>query len=80
MYIDLYAQKVIFRLSSNNRYILKNVNNILKHKKSARKVLINCVKDNTASASVARKNGGVLADEITEEDGNIMQRYWITLT
>ena len=44
------------------------------------KVLINCDKDNTASASVARKNGGVLADEITEDDGNILQRYWITLT
>ena len=44
------------------------------------KVLVTCDKENRASAKVAMNNGGVLGDEIVEEDGNILQRYWITLT
>ncbi|MCH5182690.1 MAG: GNAT family N-acetyltransferase [Oscillospiraceae bacterium] len=43
------------------------------------KVLVTCDKANLASAKVARNNGGVLEDEIVEKDGNILQRYWITL-
>ena len=43
------------------------------------RVLVTCDRDNPASAKVARNNGGVLADEIVEEDGNILQRYWIAL-
>ena len=43
------------------------------------KVLVTCDKDNTASAKTALRGGGVLENEITEEDGNIVQRYWITL-
>ena len=44
------------------------------------KVLVTCDQDNAASAKVAMHNGGILGDEIVEEDGNILQRYWITLT
>ena len=43
------------------------------------KVLITCVKENIGSAKTILKNGGVLENEIAEENGNIMQRYWITL-
>lgn len=43
------------------------------------KVLVTCDKENRASARVAMNNGGVLGDEIVKEDGNILQRYWITL-
>jgi len=45
--------------------------------KGMEKVLITCDKDNLASARTAISNGGVLEDEITEESGNIIQRYWI---
>jgi len=41
------------------------------------KVLITCNKSNQPSAKMIKKNGGVLAGEIIEEDGNIIQRYWI---
>lgn len=44
------------------------------------KVLVTCDKDNPASAKVAINNGGVLEDEIIEEDGNILQRYWINIS
>ena len=40
--------------------------------------LVTCDKTNAASAKTAMKNGGVLENEITEPDGNIVQRYWIT--
>lgn len=43
------------------------------------KVLISCDKSNTASAKTITKNGGVLENEVTEEDGNVFQRYWIDL-
>ena len=43
------------------------------------KVLITCDKDNIASAKTAVKNGGIMENEIAEETGNILQRYWITL-
>lgn len=43
------------------------------------KALVTCDKDNLASASVIIKNGGKLENEITEDDGNIIQRYWISL-
>ena len=44
------------------------------------KALITCDKENIASARVIVKNGGILENEITEEDGNIIQRYWIRLS
>jgi predicted acetyltransferase len=43
------------------------------------KTLVTCDKDNIASAKTVLKNGGVLENEFTEENGNILQRYWITL-
>ena len=48
-------------------------------KSSANKVLITCDKGNIASAKTAMKNGGVLENEIVEDNGNIVKRYWITL-
>ena len=43
------------------------------------KILVTCDKDNIASAKTILKNGGVLENEFTEENGNILQRYWITV-
>ena len=43
------------------------------------KVLITCDKKNTGSAKTIINNGGILENEITEENGNIVQRYWIEL-
>lgn len=43
------------------------------------RVLMTCDKRNVASAKTIIKNGGVLENEIIEEDGNIVQRYWIEL-
>ena len=41
-------------------------------------VLITCNKTNVASAKTIIKNGGVLENEI-EDDGEMVQRYWIEL-
>ena len=41
------------------------------------RVLVTCDKGNIGSAKTILKNGGVLENEITEEDGNVHQRYWI---
>ena len=41
------------------------------------KALVTCDKDNIASAKTAMKNGGILENELVEENGNIVQRYWI---
>ena len=38
-----------------------------------------CDKDNIASAKTIIKNGGILENEITDEDGSVEQRYWIEL-
>lgn len=43
------------------------------------RVLITCDKDNIASAKTIIKNGGILENEIQEDDTNIVQRYWIRL-
>ena len=43
------------------------------------RILITCDKSNVASAKTAMKNGGVFEDELTKDDGGVMQRYWITL-
>ncbi|SEP72233.1 GNAT family N-acetyltransferase [Butyrivibrio sp. TB] len=42
-------------------------------------VLISCHKTNIGSAKSIMNNGGVLENEVTDEDGEILQRYWITL-
>ena len=43
------------------------------------KVLITCNKNNIASAKAIQKNGGILENEVIDEDGKIIQRYWINL-
>ena len=43
------------------------------------KVLVTCNKDNISSAKTILRNGGVMENEFTEENGNVVQRYWITL-
>jgi predicted acetyltransferase len=42
-----------------------------------KQVLITCNKDNIASAKTIIANGGVFENELMEDDGNIVQRYWI---
>ena len=43
-----------------------------------KKILLTCSKENSASARVIVKNGGVLENELLQ-DNQITQRYWITL-
>ena len=44
------------------------------------KILVSCHKENTASAKTIRFNGGVLENEVVDErNGEVLQRYWITL-
>ena len=43
------------------------------------KVLMVCDKDNVASAKTITRNGGVLENEFVNEDGAVVQRYWIEL-
>ena len=42
------------------------------------KVLMVCDKDNIASSKTIIKNGGILENELNDE-GVIIQRYWINL-
>lgn len=43
------------------------------------RVLMTCDKDNIGSAKSIRNNGGVLENEVINEDGAWEQRYWIDL-
>ena len=43
------------------------------------RVLMTCNTDNPASARTILKNGGVLENEVINEDGEPEQRYWIDL-
>ena len=44
------------------------------------KILISCHKENLASAKTILRNGGILENEVVDErNGEILQRYWITL-
>ena len=43
------------------------------------KALVTCDKSNTASAKTIINNGGILENEFTEDNGNIVQRYWIAI-
>lgn len=40
-------------------------------------ILITCDKDNIASAKTIIANKGILENELVEDNGNIVQRYWI---
>jgi len=47
-------------------------------KMNIERVMLGCYKDNIASAKTILKNGGILEDEIIEDNtGKIIQRYWI---
>lgn len=43
------------------------------------RVLMVCDKSNPASSRTIIKNGGVLENEITDDDGEVIQRYWIEI-
>ena len=43
------------------------------------KVLMVCDKSNMASAKTIINNGGILENEFMDEDGEIQQRYWISI-
>ncbi|HIW54947.1 MAG TPA: GNAT family N-acetyltransferase [Candidatus Ruthenibacterium merdigallinarum] len=43
------------------------------------RVLMVCEKDNIASAKSIVRNGGVLENEVADENGVVSQRYWIEL-
>ncbi len=43
-----------------------------------KRILINCYKMNIGSAKTIFTNGGILENEVVEDDGNVVQRYWIT--
>lgn len=44
-----------------------------------KRVLMTCDKDNVGSAKSIINNGGVLENEVVNEDGELEQRYWIEL-
>lgn len=44
-----------------------------------KRVLMVCEKDNVASAKSIMRNGGVLENEVVDENGVVSQRYWIEL-
>ena len=44
-----------------------------------KQVLITCDKDNIGSAKTIIANNGVPENEIVEDNGNIVQRYWIEM-
>ena len=46
-------------------------------KLGVKKALVTCDKDNIGSARTIQKNGGVLENEITDDNVNFLQRYWI---
>lgn len=43
------------------------------------RVLMVCDRDNPASARTIINNGGVLENELTDDDGDVIQRYWIDI-
>ena len=43
------------------------------------RVLIVCDRDNVGSAKSIIHNGGILENEFVNSDGEVEQRYWITL-
>ena len=44
------------------------------------RVLMTCDKDNIGSAKSIMNNGGVLENEVVNEEGVLEQRYWISLS
>jgi len=44
------------------------------------RALVTCDNDNIGSSRTIIKNGGILENEVTQEDGSVTQRYWITVS
>jgi len=44
------------------------------------KALVTCDKSNIPSAKTIIRNGGMLENEFAEDDGNVVQRYWIAVS
>lgn len=44
------------------------------------RVLVTCDQDNEGSRKIIKHNGGVYANYHDDGDGNIVERYWITLS
>jgi len=43
------------------------------------KILVSCDKNNIGSVKTIVKNGGVFDKEFIDDNGNIVNQYWITL-
>ncbi len=43
------------------------------------KALVTCDKSNAASAATIQKSGGVLENEVMQDSGELLQRYWIEI-
>lgn len=70
------------RSESNQGYAKELLAQALNYCKTLhlKKVLLTCDKNNLASAKVIKYNGGVLENELLDEDKQlIVQRYWISL-
>lgn len=48
-------------------------------KMGIQRVLMCCDKDNVGSAKSIIYNGGILENELIDEEGKVVQRYWIAL-
>jgi predicted acetyltransferase len=48
-------------------------------KLNIKKALVTCNADNIASARTIIKNGGIFENEVAEDNGRLVQRYWINL-
>ena len=67
------------RPSARNQGYGTKILELALHKTDAmgiKKVLVTCYKDNSYSARIIQKNGG-LFDSAVEKDNKIVQRYWI---
>ena len=51
---------------------------IICREKGMKRILITCDNDNIGSFRTIQKNGGILENEV-EEENKIVQRYWIEL-
>lgn len=47
------------------------------YKLEIEKILITCNKKNIASSKIITANGGVLENEVYDNEGQIIQRYWV---
>lgn len=60
-------------------YMLGQALDLCKNEHTLDKVLVTCDKNNIGSKKTIEKYGGVLENELIEEDGNVVLRYWIKL-